>query len=197
MSNGPPEDQLQHQAADRAGGVPLQQVPEAGQAGARRRWTFGFRADARSGTRTHPWTPAPPGPVCTSSCQASHRCLSPPPLDADRRSAPATFTFRSGQINPSCRLAELVWIVKSNSLHRAPANETNKIILIGHKDEADCLFMLNFFSWIDLFWAEAHNSLKILFMFYFPIVFSSVIVFKRLRYILNLWYCMCYRIVTW
>lgn len=33
MFNGPPEDQLQHQAADRAGGVLHQQVPEAGQAG--------------------------------------------------------------------------------------------------------------------------------------------------------------------
>lgn len=136
MFNGPPKDQRQDQAADRAGGVLLQRVPEAGQAGGgsprpcssvRCRWTFGFRADARSGTRTHSWTPAPPGPVCTGSNQASHRCLSPPPLDADRRGAPATFTFRSGQISPSCRLAALVWIVKSKWFHRALANEQTKL----------------------------------------------------------------------
>lgn len=93
---------------------------------ARCRWTFGFRADARSGTRTHSWTPAPPGPVCAGSYQAWHRCWLPP-LDADRRSAPATFTFRSGQINRSRRLAELVWIVKSKLVHRAPANEQTKL----------------------------------------------------------------------
>lgn len=148
-STGPPEDQLQHQAADWAGeGVPLQQVPDrAGRAGVSgalqlgetqvkvwvrsRRTKFTEGAAARCHTHALMDTcPAlgpshPPPPVCARFTQASPWSLSPRWMLIGR-SAQATFTFRSGQINPSSSLAELVCILKFKLSHCAPANEQPK-----------------------------------------------------------------------
>lgn len=172
-----PEDLLQHQAPDRAGeeGVPLQQVPEPGQPGgggrgpaqlssARRRWKFGFRADRRddgeSGcTRTHSG-PLPRFldrvisrrlPVCAGFKPASPCCFFQP-QEAKRQEHRGNFNFQIGSNQFVVQAGGTGLNIKIQVIPSRFCKRTNKILLIVHKDWADCLFILNFFPpWIYLF----------------------------------------------
>lgn len=157
--NGPPEDQLQHQAADGAGeGVPLQQVPErarrAGVSGAlqlsetqvkvwvwstRTKFTEGAAARCR-GTRTHSWTPAPLlDQAIPPNTRTPPVCAGVPPLDADRKERTGNFPVQIGSNQSVIQPGGTGLHIKIQVIPLCSCERTTKMKLIGHKDKTDCL----------------------------------------------------------
>lgn len=141
-------------STDRAGGVPLQQVPEAGgHRGPAARRDAGERlVSEQTHEAGHAHTPGHLTPRTSLHWFLSgFAAMFAPPAGCWAEKRTGNFHVQIGS-NQSVMQAggtglnSKIQVTPSRSCKR-----TNKIILIAHKDETDCLFMLNFYSWIFIF----------------------------------------------